>query len=228
MLCAFRLIFDAHGLIFDGIEGVRSTFHVVPSMNLFQWYRGHQAYFSCFTLSNSISAVLRALDPLFMFCAPRLIFGGTVGAVSSFYILRYRTHFRRYQGHRIFFSYFALLDLFSTVQRTWGPILCFAPSVSFSAVPRALGPIFMFCAPGHVFSDTEGVRSSFYVLLTRTRFRWYRGCRILFSCLTLLESLLEISRASSQVFMFYAPGFVFCGTEGVGSNFHVLCSRTHF
>jgi hypothetical protein len=38
-----------------------------------------QAPFSCFARPESFSAVLRASGPVFMFCAPRLIFDGTEG-----------------------------------------------------------------------------------------------------------------------------------------------------
>jgi hypothetical protein len=85
-----------------------------------------------------------ALSPVFLFCAPELIFGGTVGVGSFFNVLRSRTHFRRYRGRRVMFSCFALPD-------------------SYSAVPRALGPFFMFRAPKHIFGGTVGVRSFFLV-----------------------------------------------------------------
>jgi hypothetical protein len=34
--------------------------------------------------------------------------------------------------------------------------------------------------------------------------------------------------APSLIFMFHVPRLIFGGTEGVGSRFHVLHSRTHF
>jgi hypothetical protein len=57
------------GLVFDGIEGVGSTFHILRSLTHFWRYRGHRAHFSCFALSDSFSSVPRASDPLFMFYA---------------------------------------------------------------------------------------------------------------------------------------------------------------
>jgi hypothetical protein len=126
----------------------------------------------------------------------------------------------------------------------------------FLAVPRASGPVFMFCAlelvfmfcaPGLVFDDTEGVGycflvlrslnhfdgaecvgSHFYVLRARTRFRWYRGRQIPFSCFKRSDSFSTVPRSSGPVFMFCAPRLVFDGTEGVGSRFHVLSARTRF
>jgi hypothetical protein len=100
---------------------------------------------------------------VFMFSASGHIFGGTEGVGSLFHVLRSRTRFRQYRGRRVPFSRFALPD-------------------SFSAVPRASGPFFMFCAPGLVFDGTEGVGSLFHVLRSRTRFRRYRVRRVPFSC----------------------------------------------
>jgi hypothetical protein len=44
----------------------------------------------------------------------------------------------------------------------------------------------------------------------------------------LLDSFLEVPRAPGSVFMFCSFGLGFDGTEGVGSRFHFLCSRTSF
>jgi hypothetical protein len=163
-----------------------------------------------------------------MFCAPELIFGGTEGirsrfqicapefdfvgaefVVFLFHVLRSRTHFRRYLGCRVPFSCFELLD-------------------SFSAVPWASGPVFMFCAPRLVFGCTEGVGSYFHVLCSRTRFRRYIGHRVRFSCFALPDSFSAIPRTSGPLFMFYTPELIFGGVEGVGPLFHVLSSRTRF
>jgi hypothetical protein len=65
-----------------------------------------------------------------------------------------RTHFRRFGGRRVPFSYFALPD-------------------SFSAVPKASGPDFKFCARRLIFGGIEGVGSRFHVLHSQTRFRQY-------------------------------------------------------
>jgi hypothetical protein len=82
----------------------------------------------------------------------------------------------------------------------------------------------MFCAPGLHF----GVGSCFHMLCSRTLFRRCRGRQVLFSCFALLDSFSAVSRASGPVLMFCAPELVFGCTEGVGSPFHVLRSRTRF
>jgi hypothetical protein len=125
-----------------------------------------------------------------MFCAPVLIFGGTEGVGSRFHVLPSRTHFQWWRGRRVPFSCFALPD-------------------TFSALPRASGPVFMFCRHRLVLGGTEVVGTHFHVLPSRIRF-------------------LAVPRASSPVFMFYAPGLIFGVTEGVGSRFHILRSRTRF
>jgi hypothetical protein len=144
-----------------------------------------------------------------MFCAPGLIFGGTEGVGFRFHVLRSRTHFGRYRGRPLPFS-------------------CFARADSFSAVLRASSPVFMFCASGLAFGGTGGIDSCFYVLRSRTCFRRYRGRRVPFSCFALPDSFLAVLRESGPVFMFCALGLVFERTEGVGTCFHVLRSRTHF
>jgi hypothetical protein len=138
---------------------------------------------------------------LFHVYAPGLVFGGTEGVVSLFHVLRSRFPFRRYRGRRV-------------------PLSCFALSDSFSAVPGASGPFFMFCALGLVFDGT--------VLRAQTHFRRYLWRRVPFSCFALPDSFSAVPRASCLILMFCAPGLIFRGTEGVGSRFHDLCSRTHF
>jgi hypothetical protein len=179
-------------------------------------------------LPNSFSASLRASGLVFMFCSPGLVFGGTEGVGSRFHVLRSRTHFRRYWGRWVPFSYFA--------RRT-----------HFSAVPRASGPVFSFCAPGLVFGDTEGVRTRFHVVRSRTRFRRYRGRRFPFSRFAFPDTFSAVPGGSTLVFLFCAlvlifygtmgvgscfmscaPGLIFGGTEGVVSRIHVLCYRTRF
>jgi hypothetical protein len=223
-------IFCAPGLVFGGAEGVSSCFHVLRSRTRFGRYRGRLLPFSCFARTNSFSvvptvscpvficslldpfltvrtaAVPRASGPVFMFCAPGLIFGDTEGVGSHFHVLRARTHFRRYRRRLILFSCFALPD-------------------SFSVVPTALGLIFIFFAPGLVFVGSEGVVSSFHVLRPRIRFRRYRGRRVPFSSFVHPESFSAVSRASGPVFMFCAPEYIFSGAEGVWTRFLVLRSR---
>jgi hypothetical protein len=205
--------------------GVGSCFHVLRAQTHFRRYGRRRVPFSCFALSKSFSAVPRASGPVSMFCAPGLIFGGLEGVRSLFHVLRARTRFRRY---RVPFSCFALPD-------------------SFSVVPRASAPVFMFCAPGLVSRGTEGVGSRFHVLRactrfqhiegvgsrfnvlrSRTRFRRYRGCPLPFSCFALPNSFLAVPRASALVFMFCATGHIFGGAEGIRSHFHVLRYRTYF
>jgi hypothetical protein len=100
---------------------------------------------------------LQASGPVFLFCAPELIFGGTEGVGSRFHVLRSRNRFQRYRGHRVPFSCFALPNSFSAVPRASVSFSCFAHLDSFSLVPRVSGPVFMFCAPGIIFGGTEGV-----------------------------------------------------------------------
>jgi hypothetical protein len=143
-----------------------------------------------------------ASGPVFMFCAPVLVFGGT--ETSLFHILRARTHFRRYRGRRV-------------------PFLRFVHSDSFLVVSWATGPTFMFCAAGQIFNGTEGSMSHFNVLRARTRFhvtrawtrfRPYRGRRVMFSCYARLDSFSGVTRASGPILMFCAPGLIFGGSEG--------------
>jgi hypothetical protein len=152
---------------------------------------------------NLFSAVPRALCPLFIFCTPRLILGGTEGAVSSFHLLRSPVHFGRERGCQVHFSY------------------------SFSAVPRAPSLIFLFCAPGLISGGTEGANTIFMFCAPRLIF----GCTVggvHISCFALPDSFSAVPRDLGPIFMFCAPGLIFGNNEGATSTFHVLCSRTHF
>jgi hypothetical protein len=202
-------MFCATGTIFDGTEDVGSRFHVLRSRIRFRRYRGRRVPFLCFVLPDSFSAVPRASGPVFICCAPRHVFDGVEGIGSLFHVLRSRTRFRRCRLRRV-------------------PSSCFALPDSFSAVLTASGPVFKFCALGPIFDGTEDVVSRFHVLRSRIRFRRYRGCRVPFSCLARPDSFSAVPRASGPVFMFCAPGLVFDGIVGVGSDFHVLHSRTRF
>jgi hypothetical protein len=139
-------------LVFGSTDVFGSRFHVLRSCTRFRRFRGRRVPFSCFARPYSFLAVARALGPVFLFCAPGLIFDGTEGVGSRFHVLRSRTLVRRFRGRRVSLS-------------------CFARSDSFSAVPRALGPVFVFCAPGLVFDGTEGVPSRFNVFCSRICFR---------------------------------------------------------
>jgi hypothetical protein len=142
-----------------------------------------------------------------MFCAPRLVFDGTEGDGSRFHVLRARTRFLRYRGRRVSFS-------------------CFVRPDSFSAVTRAIGPVFMFCPLCFVFSSNEGVGSRFLVLRIRTRFRRYLGRQVLFSCIAGADSFSAVPRVSGPVFIFCAPGLFFDGIEGNGSRFQFLRAQS--
>jgi hypothetical protein len=154
-------MFCVHVLVFGGTEGVSSHFYDLRSRNRFPWYRGRRVPFSCFARPYSFTAVPRASGLVFMFCTPRLIFGGIEGVDSRFHVLRVQTRFRRYRGRRVPFSYFALSD-------------------TFSAVPMTSVPIIIFCAPGHVFDGVEDVGSRFNVSSSRTHFRWFRAHQVPF------------------------------------------------
>jgi hypothetical protein len=165
--------------------------------------------FSCFARSDSFSAVAWASGPVFMFCAPRLVFSGTEGVVSLL-------------------SCFALPDSFSEELSVSVPFSYFARLDSFSTVPSASGPDVMFYEPGLVYGGVECVGCRFHVLHARNHFRRYRGRRVPFSCFALPHSFSTIPRASGPVLMFYAPRIIFDGAEGVGSHFHVSRSRSSF
>jgi hypothetical protein len=186
-------MFCGPGLVFGGTGGVPSRFHVFRSRTCFRRYRWRRIPFSCFALPNSFSAVKRVWSPVFMFCAPVIVFGRAECIGSRFHVLRSRTRFRRYRGRWVPFAYFALTDM-------------------FSAVLRASVPVFMFCAPELIFDGTEGVGSCFHVLRTRNRFRRYRGRRVPFSYFMLPDSFSAVTRASSPVFMFCTLGLIFGGT----------------
>jgi hypothetical protein len=240
-------MFSAAGHVFGGTEDVGSHFHVLRSRTRFQRCRVRRVSFSCFGRPNPFSAIPRASGPVFMFCAHRLVFGGTEGVRSFFkfydtgivfvgtesvgslfHVFHSRTHFGRNRGRRVPFSCFELLDMFSAEPRASGPFFMFcAPELIFGGTV-VVGPLFMFCAPGLVFGGTDSVGSRFHVLRARTHFRQYRGRRVPFSSFALLDSFSTVSRASGLISMFCAPGLVFGGTEGVGSCFHVLSSQTRF
>jgi hypothetical protein len=94
-------------LVIGGMEGVVSCFHVLRSWTRFRHFRGRRVPFSCFASPYSFPAVPRASCPVFMFCAPVLIFGETEGVVSGFHVLCSRTYFRRNRGRQVPFSCFA-------------------------------------------------------------------------------------------------------------------------
>jgi hypothetical protein len=121
---------------------------------VFDGTKGVRSLFSCLARPDSFSMAPSASSPVFLFCTPGLVFVGTEGVGSCFHVLCSRTRFRRYRGRLVPFSRFALPD-------------------SFSAVPRASGPVVMCCAPGLViiFGGDEYVGSRFHILTARTCFR---------------------------------------------------------
>jgi hypothetical protein len=201
-------MFCAPGLVFGGLEGDESSFNVLRARTHFRRKQGRRVPFSSIALPESFLAIPWALGHILMFCAPELVSDGTEGVRSCFHVSRARTRFLRYRGCRVPFSCIVLPD-------------------SFSAIPRASGPVFMFCTPGLIFGGTEGVGSRFHVLRSHTHFRRYRGRQVPFSCFALLDSFSTVARASGPVFMICAPGLVFGGTVGVGSRFHVFRARTN-
>jgi hypothetical protein len=139
-----------------------------------------------FSLPDTFSAVRRASDTVLKYCALGLVSGGTDGVGSPFQVLRSGTHFWRCRGRRVPLSYFALPD-------------------TFSAVPRASGPVFMFCAPGLIFGGSEGVRTHFHILRSGTSFWLYRVCRVTFSCFAFRDTFSAVPSGSGHIFMFCAP-----------------------
>jgi hypothetical protein len=108
-------------------------------------------------------------------------------------------------------------------------------------------PFLCFARPRLVFGGNECVEPRFHVLRSWSHFPHYLGRRVPFSCFVHPDSFSAVSRGSCLVFMFFALGLVFYGsegdmsrfhdlrvrtrfggTEGVGSSFHVLRSLTHF
>jgi hypothetical protein len=168
------------------------------------------------------------LGPVFMFCALGLFYGGNVGVGSRFHVLRSRTRFRRYRRRRVPFggaegvvSSFHVLRSETHFRRYRGrpvPFSCFARTDAFSSLPRASGPVLLFCTPGLIFGGAEGVVSRFNVFCSLTHFRRYRGRRIPFSCLAGTNSFSAWPRAWGLVFMFCAPGLVYSVTECVRSR----------
>jgi hypothetical protein len=195
---------------------------------VFQRYQGRRVPFSCFVLPDSFLVVPRVSYPIFMFSALGHVFGSTEGVRSLFHVLRFRTCFRRFRGRQFPFSCFALPDSFSAVPSASGAVVMFCAPGLISTVPGSSSLIFMFCATGLVFDGTEGVGSRFHVFPSRTRFRWYRGRPITFSCFPLPDMFSTVQRASGPFFTFCALGLIFGGTEGVGCLFHVLRTQTHF
>jgi hypothetical protein len=212
-------MFCAPELIFIGTVGVGSRSHVLRNRTN---YRRRRVSFPRFSISDSFSAVPRASCPILMFCTPGLIFGGIDGVASRFHVLRSRTHFRQYRGRRVAFSCFALPDSFSAVPRALGSVFNFcATGLIFGGID-GIGSRFHVFAPGLIFDGTNGLMSCFHVLRSKTHFRPYRRRRVPFSCFSLPDSFSAVSKASGPVSCFALPDSFYGSTVGVGSRFHVL------
>jgi hypothetical protein len=129
--------FCAPDLVWGGTKGVRSRFHVLRSRTHFWRYRGRRGPFSCFAPSDSFWSVSRASGPVFMFCAPGIIFGCTKLTWSRVHVLRTQTFFDGSEDVR------SRLHVLRSRTRFWRnrgrrvPFSCFAPPDSFWSVPRA-------------------------------------------------------------------------------------------
>jgi hypothetical protein len=233
------------GLVFGGTEGVGSCFHVLHALTQFRPYRGRRVPFSCFSRPDSFLAIPRASGPVFMFCAPGIVFAegvgscfhvfasglvfcGTEGVGYRFHVLRSRNRFRRCLVRRFPFLCFALPDSFSSVPSASGPVFMFCAVGLIFGGTEALGHVFKFCARALIFDGTEGVGSRFHVLRLRTRFRRYVRRRVQFSCFARPESFSAVTRALGPVFMFCASRLIFGDNEGFRSRFHVFRSRPRF
>jgi hypothetical protein len=218
--------FCARGFCFGGTEGDRFCFTVLRSRTRFRRYRGHQVTSSCFSLPDPFSLVPSSSGPIFMFCATVIIFGGNEGVRSHFLVLRSQNRFQLYRGRRVPFSCFVLLEPFSAITRASGLVFMFcAPRPVFGGT-EASGPVIMFCAPRLIFGGIEGVGCGFHVLRSRIRFRRCRGRQV--PCFALPDPFSLVPSSSGLVFMFCAPAIIFGGNESVGSRFLVLRSQTRF
>jgi hypothetical protein len=215
------LKFCASRLVVSGTEGIGTRFLVLRARNHFEVTEGVGLHFHVWRALTHFRRYLGRRHPIFLFCAPGLVFGGTEGVGSRFQVLRARTRFRRYRGRRVPFSSFAPPDLFSAVSRESCPVFMFcAPELIFDGTWASV-PVFKFCTPRLIFSGIETVGSSFDVLRARTLFRRYRGrrhsflyfarpdpfrryrgCWSPFSGFALPDSFSAVPRASTPLFMF--------------------------
>jgi hypothetical protein len=88
-------MFCVPALIFSCTAGIRSRFHILHFWTHFPQYRGRRVPFSYFARPDSFSALPRVSGPVFMFCAPGLVFGGSESVGFRFHVLHPRTFFRR-------------------------------------------------------------------------------------------------------------------------------------
>jgi hypothetical protein len=194
--------FCAPGLVSGGTEGVGYRFHVLRSRTLFGRYRGCRVPFLSFALPDTFFAAPRASGPVFIFCAPRLVFDGTEAVRARFKVFRSWTHFWRYRGRQVPFSCFALPDSFSTVPRPSGLDFMFCAHGIFLGVTVGTGSRFLILRSRTHFDGTEGVGARFHVLRSRPLFVRYRGRWGSFSSFLLPDSFSTIPRPSGLDFMF--------------------------
>jgi hypothetical protein len=221
-------MFCAPGHVFGGTDGVGSRFHVLHAWTRDRRYRGCRVPFSCFALPDLFPAVPRVLGHIFMFCAPRLVFGGTEGVESCFLVLRSRIRFRRFRGRQVHFHVVRYRTCFRLCRVRRVPFSSFVRSYLFFGGRGGDGSRFYVLRDGTSFWRYQGHRVRFHVLLSRTHFRRKRGCRIPFSCFAHPDTFSTVRRASGLIFMFCAPGLIFDGNEGVGSGFQDLRCQTRF
>jgi hypothetical protein len=93
---------------------------------------------------------------------------------------------------------------------------------------RAPSPVFMFYATGLAFGGIKDVMSCIQDSRSQTYFWRKRERRFQFSCFTLQDSFWVVLRTSGPILTFCAIELIFDRTEGTGSSFHVLHSRTRF
>jgi hypothetical protein len=161
--CAFQIYINIPQCTLRGISV--SFFRNSSSSSFFRAVRGAK---------KGRTAVPRASGLVLMFCGPELISGSVEGAGSRFHVLCSQTHFWRYEGAESSFHVLRSRTRFGRYRGRCDPFSYFALPDSFSAVPRALGPVFMICALRLVLVGTDGVGSRFHVLRSQTYFRRYR------------------------------------------------------
>jgi hypothetical protein len=164
--------------------------------------------FSCFVLPNSFLAVPWTSGPVFMFCAPGLVFGSAEGDRSRFFCFALPDSFLavpRASGLVFMFgapepvcggtkgaesSFYVLRSRTRLPPYRWRQVnfSCFSLSDPFSVILRAPSPVFMFYA---------------------------------------LASFYAVSKARGLVFMLCAPRS-FSAVPRWWSSLHVLRSQTRF
>jgi hypothetical protein len=208
---------------FGDSEGVGSHFHVLCCQTRFRRCRLRQVPFSCFARSDPFSAISRGIGSHFHVLCSQIHFRRCRVRRVPFSCFAHPTPFWRYQGRRVRILMFCAPGLIFEVTEGVGSRFHLLRAESFSTVPRASGPVFMFCPPKRV-----GVGSCFHVFCARTRFLRYRGHQVLFSCFVLPNSFSAVPNASGPVFISCPPGLIFDGAEDVESRFLVLRAQNNF